>query len=176
MPIAMKKEELDLYIRVYDKVEENLKELREEIIHKKYMNHNFLYNREDIAIGYKLPRNSGKPFSDWTQGKDNITSEEVKIAFEKGEFDLNTYVATSYCFELSWLFFRLKDIFGEHGVVEAPYNDHEFFGNLSHTANNYINSTRSNSISYLEKLLLSVHEEAYSWMKEARNALPIDED
>ena len=32
MPIAMKKEELDLYIRVYDKVEENLKELREEII------------------------------------------------------------------------------------------------------------------------------------------------
>ncbi len=100
-----------------------------------------------------------------------ITKQKPKDDYVETFYPSPRYVVTNYSHELSWLFYKLRDIFSK--FLDGT-NKIEFFGRLANSANYYlINSNKPN----LKDLLNSVLHEAFSIQEEIEEgtffALPI---
>ena len=84
----------------------------------------------------------------------------INVDFEAPDFvdDIRRIVLTPYSYELSWLFYELKNIFKDYIDFRSKF---QFYGLLAQSANDFINKHNEE---YDSKSLLSYVLENGAWM------------
>ena len=109
--------------------------------------------------------NQGKiPTANCTwRGADVIITNQTPPKSDKNNFYPEPrYVVTEFCYELSWLFEKLRDAFYAEDRLDGC-SKIEFFGRLANTANRYI---KKNKKIMSKDLCIAVLKEAFSIYEE----------
>ena len=135
------------YLKAIAKAKNDLGALVNRINNEGYKAHEELWVGADIAIDLKAPPES----NDWWPPQDR-------------------YVVTPYCKQLSWLFFKIRDIFYEGTLIDAN-NKEDFFGALADAAIAYIEST-DDKVGDCNNLLIETHTESEKILNEILSIYP----
>lgn len=135
------------YLKAIAKAKNDLSVLVDSIKNEEYKTHDELWVGADIAIDIKAPPKS----DDWWPPQ-------------------NRYVVTPYCNQLSWVFFKIRDIMYKGELIDAG-NKEEFFGALADAATAYIKTT-DDGVGACEALLLATNLEAGAILKKMLSQFP----
>lgn len=98
----------------------------------------------------------------WDEDDVVISPNHPLPSDDHGHYPTNRWVITSFTWELSWLFHRLRDAFGPAVQIRSSY---VFFGRLADSANRYLAATDPKKQTARD-LLLAVLDEARAMSEE----------
>ena len=116
-------------------IKKSLEDLRSEINNKKYLKFDQLFRGADIKV---------------------VNSKSKKINKTVHWMDNDLIIETPHAYQLSWIIFKLRDLFYLHNIID--YNSkYEFFGRLGRSA---LEFHKNNSSGLSKELMFNVLDEA----------------